>query len=70
MNCLEHWLECQECGDRLIELSNSQIQAVANNPYNYVIYCRDCRKDIINQLEREEYGGFSEGNHQKGNGKA
>jgi len=62
MHYVEHWLECQECGDRLRLLTQQQAQMVARNPYNYVAYCLKCRKDIIKQLEREEYGGFSEGN--------
>lgn len=46
---LEH-LECDRCGDWLRELSNSEAQQVARDPYKYIVYCRLCKKDIEEEL--------------------
>lgn len=47
-------LECQTCGDVLIRISwedsaryQKATKAVADNPYNYVLYCKECRNDEI-----------------------
>lgn len=37
-------LECQDCGAYLKTLSPREQQLVAANPYDYVFYCRVCRK--------------------------
>lgn len=36
------YLECQDCGIELKELSDAEVQKVAANPYNYVVYCKVC----------------------------
>ena len=36
------YLECQDCGRELKELSDAEAQKVAANPYNYVVYCNTC----------------------------
>ncbi len=46
-------LECQQCGDELKELTPLEAQKVANNPYNYVVYCRTCKRDIEKLMEVE-----------------
>lgn len=38
-------LECQDCGAVLLRLSHAEAQKVADNPYNYVFYCKQCQKD-------------------------
>jgi uncharacterized protein with PIN domain len=37
-------LDCQDCGTVLRNLSDEEAQAVATNPYNFICYCRNCRK--------------------------
>jgi hypothetical protein len=38
-------LECQSCGEILRQLSHSEAQMVADNPYNYVVWCAQCKRD-------------------------
>ncbi len=37
-------LECQACGYPLRNLSPSEEQRVADNPYNFVFFCSECKK--------------------------
>ncbi len=39
-------LECQQCGDVIRELSDAEAQKVADNPYNYIIYCKLCQRTL------------------------
>lgn len=41
------WLECQSCGTPLRELSLAEQQIVARKPYNFIVYCISCKKDIL-----------------------
>ena len=45
------FLECQQCGRVVRELTPTEAQKVAENPYDYVVYCADCRH------ERSRNGG-------------
>lgn len=36
------YLECQDCGERLRRLSEDERDAMAENPYAYVVYCFQC----------------------------
>lgn len=47
------WLECQDCGQRIRELTKAEQRDVAYNPYNYVVYCYTCRAE--RQAERLIY---------------
>lgn len=38
-------LECQDCGNIVRKLTYAEAQQVAENPYNYVVYCGPCRAD-------------------------
>lgn len=38
-------LECQDCGEVIRRLSDSEAQQVAGAPYNFVRYCRSCAED-------------------------
>lgn len=45
------YLECDQCGYPLRELSNSESRKVAINPYNFIVYCNQCKKDVEKELE-------------------
>lgn len=36
------YLECQDCGEVLRELTPAEAQRVARAPYDFVCYCRSC----------------------------
>jgi hypothetical protein len=36
-------LDCQDCGAVVKKLTDAEAQKVADNPYNYVVYCVSCR---------------------------
>jgi hypothetical protein len=38
-------IECQICGTKLRDLNHREAQMVANNPYNYILYCTPCAKE-------------------------
>lgn len=38
-------LECQDCGKVLRELGAAEAQKVADNPYNFMAFCRSCMRD-------------------------
>lgn len=44
-------LECQDCGAILKELSPTEQQKVARDPYNFIFYCRTCLKDLEGNYE-------------------
>lgn len=46
----EATLDCQDCGSVVKVLSESERQEVADNPYNFIVYCRDCRKARIEEF--------------------
>ena len=46
-------LDCQDCGIILRELNASETQQVADNPYNYVVYCSYCKRDEERKIRRE-----------------
>ncbi|ANA86348.1 hypothetical protein BH762_gp005 [Gordonia phage OneUp] len=37
-------LDCQGCGEVIQKLTWEQQQAVAENPYNHVAFCRRCKQ--------------------------
>lgn len=37
-------LECQDCGRVLRRLTGSEAQRVAERPYDFVVYCEECRR--------------------------
>lgn len=39
------YLECQDCGCVLKILNTQETQQIVQSPYNYVVYCNDCRKE-------------------------
>lgn len=47
-------LECQDCGKPLHVLTPAEAQKVAANPQNYIVWCRECRLRIREQLEKLE----------------
>ena len=59
MTYLPDFLECQQCGDEIRELSPAEAQEVAYDPYNFVVYCGPCkgdiRKEIEETVERQNY---------------
>lgn len=46
------FLECQDCGTRLHELTPEQAQRVADNPMNYILLCRPCAADHEREMWR------------------
>lgn len=38
----KYWVECQDCGDRIKKLSHAQYKDMTFNPYNYIMFCRQC----------------------------
>lgn len=40
----EPTLDCQSCGYPMKELSPAQAQEVADNPYNFIVFCAQCRE--------------------------
>lgn len=48
---MEPTLDCQQCGTPLLELSPAQERMVADNPYNYIVYCPPCAK-MVGRKER------------------
>lgn len=42
---LDSYLECQGCSKQLRLLSYSEKNAMADNPYNFVVFCSSCQKD-------------------------
>lgn len=37
-------IDCQACGDLIRELSLAEAQQVADNPYNFIWFCKPCEK--------------------------
>lgn len=37
-------LDCQDCGNVVRRLTDAEAQQVADNPYNFVVYCASCRR--------------------------
>ncbi len=46
-------LECQQCGEVLLELSPKEAQQVAANPYNYIVYCKYCKISVEKEFRNE-----------------
>lgn len=38
----EPTLDCQSCGEILRKLTAAEAQRVAENPYNYIVFCTPC----------------------------
>jgi hypothetical protein len=36
-------LECQDCGEKLKELTQAEQKIVAERPYDFIGYCRECK---------------------------
>lgn len=45
MASTEPTLDCQQCGAILRFLTPAEVQKVAANPYNYVMFCGPCKKE-------------------------
>jgi hypothetical protein len=45
-------LDCQECGEILKHLTPAEAQQVADNPYNFIVYCKPCQKDMTVEGEK------------------
>jgi uncharacterized protein with PIN domain len=41
----ESTLDCQDCGAILKRLTNAEAQQVADNPYNFIAFCRSCQQN-------------------------
>lgn len=52
-------LDCQDCGDTVKVLTDSEAQRVARNPYNFVVYCRLCgsARERSARIAREDFDG-------------
>jgi uncharacterized protein with PIN domain len=37
-------LECQDCGIKLRDLTPEEDRRVTENPYNYIVYCNECKR--------------------------
>lgn len=44
-------LECQACGDVVRLLTPAEARLVAENPYNYIVYCRAHRQEVESWLK-------------------
>jgi hypothetical protein len=40
-------LDCQQCGNIVKELTIAEAQQVAYNPYNFIVYCHTCKRDLV-----------------------
>jgi hypothetical protein len=45
-------LDCQDCGNEVMKLTDAQAQQVAANPYNFVVYCQSCKMDRMREAQR------------------
>jgi uncharacterized protein with PIN domain len=39
-------LDCQQCGNVIRELTPDEAQQVSYNPYNFIVYCHTCKRDL------------------------
>jgi hypothetical protein len=48
-------LDCQACGNVVKVLTPAEVQMVAANPYNFIVYCRDaiCQEAARADARRE-----------------
>lgn len=42
MSFHEPTLDCQDCGTVLRKLTAAEARQVADNPYNFIVFCRSC----------------------------
>ena len=45
-------MECQDCGEVIRELSPAEARAVADKPYNFVVFCRQCAAEQEREVSR------------------
>lgn len=45
-------LDCQDCGNTVMKLTDAQAAEVAANPYNFVVYCQSCKMDRLREAQR------------------
>jgi hypothetical protein len=51
------WLGCQGCGETIKrDLTPAQVQQVAANPYKFIGFCTECKKDPSIWMEDEFRG--------------
>lgn len=46
------WIECQDCGEPVRRLAPEEKADIARNPYNYIIYCYQCRGNWVHEARR------------------
>lgn len=49
---MPEYLECDDCGRQLHELSAEQAQKVAQNPMNFIVLCSVCKREREADMER------------------
>lgn len=49
-------LDCQACGKVLHELTFAEAQEVARRPYDFVVFCYDCKKHAVEPHLRLTHG--------------
>jgi hypothetical protein len=45
-------LDCQDCGDVVRKLTDSEALEVAREPYNFIVYCWSCKRDRMKEQGR------------------
>ncbi|WPH57796.1 hypothetical protein [Mycobacterium phage WXIN] len=45
-------LECQACGDIVRRLSAEEARIVAERPYDFIVYCYQCKSDGHHRMDR------------------
>lgn len=54
MSASDPTLDCQDCGIVIRRLSPAEAQRVADNPYNFILYCRPCQEAVLRELRKQE----------------
>jgi hypothetical protein len=53
----EPTLDCQRCGDVVRELSPAEAQQVARHPYDFIVFCARCKREVEREMRREAARG-------------
>jgi RNase P subunit RPR2 len=43
-------LNCQDCGRIVMELTHAEARRVAERPYDFIVYCSECRLERMVQV--------------------
>lgn len=43
-NYNDSFLVCQSCGEEIRKLTPSETREIVNNPYSFIVFCRDCER--------------------------